>query len=376
MLSLVESEPGIKVSRQPKVAIVHDWLIGGGAERVVEALHEMYPKAPIYTSYATAEWQKKLNGKVVSGYLQKWPFSKLRKFIPFLRIQWFSSLNFDGYDLVISTSGAEAKGIKTGPNTIHVNYCHAPTHYYWSRYEQYLQRPGFGFFDPIARLGLKVLVGPLRRWDYKAAQRPDHIIANSTYIQQQVKKYYGRDSTVIFPPVDTTRFNSSLNEPRSGFVIAGRQTPYKRVDLAVSAFTKLNLPLIVIGKGPDHKKLRAAAGPTITFVTNALDKDVAQYFQRAEAFIFPGLDDFGITPVEAMAAGAAVIAYKAGGAIDYVIPGKTGLFFDQQTSKSLETAIKKFKPEDFSTKTISKEANNYSVDTFKSRVSMYLATLS
>jgi len=376
VLSLVESEPGIKVSRQPKVAIVHDWLIGGGAERVVEALHEMYPKAPIYTSYATAEWQKKLNGKVVSGYLQKWPFSKLRKFIPFLRIQWFSSLNFDGYDLVISTSGAEAKGIKTGPNTIHVNYCHAPTHYYWSRYEQYLQRPGFGFFDPIARLGLKVLVGPLRRWDYKAAQRPDHIIANSTYIQQQVKKYYGRDSTVIFPPVDTTRFNSSLNEPRSGFVIAGRQTPYKRVDLAVSAFTKLNLPLIVIGKGPDHKKLRAAAGPTITFVTNALDKDVAQYFQRAEAFIFPGLDDFGITPVEAMAAGAAVIAYKAGGAIDYVIPGKTGLFFDQQTSKSLETAIKKFKPEDFSTKTISKEANNYSVDTFKSRVSMYLATLS
>src|SRR3990167_1075767 len=217
-----------------KVAIVSDWLIGGGAERVVLELHRMYPNAPIYTSYATDEWKDKLVGKVITGYLQSWPFSKLRKFIPPLRGFWFSNLNLSEYDLVISSSGAEAKFIKTKPDTKHIAYIHAPTHYYWDRYEQYLRHPGFGMFDWLARFGLKVLVGPMRRWDFQAAQRPDYLIANSNSTRQQIKKYYKRDSVVIHPPVDIEKFkilNKSSNL-RSGFMTAGRQTPYKRIGLA------------------------------------------------------------------------------------------------------------------------------------------------
>ncbi len=326
-----------------KVAIVHDWLIGGGAERVVEALHQMYPDAPIYTSYCSDEWRQRLDNKVVTGPLQRWPFSRLRKYIPFLRIWWFTSLKFDEFDLVISSSGAEAKGIKTGPNTLHVNYCHAPTHYYWSRYDEYLKNPGFGIFDPLARLGLRMLVGPLRRWDYKAAQRPDRIIANSSYTQAQIKKYYNRDSEVVFPPVDVEKFKSHNNRTRSGFVIAGRQTPYKRFDLAVTACTKLQLPLLVIGNGPEHKTLRQLAGPTVSFLPNASDEEVVKAFQHAEGFIFPGVDDFGIVAVEAIAAGCPVIAYKDGGALDYVVPEKTGIFFEKQTVNSLVEALSRFK---------------------------------
>ena len=169
-----------------KVAIVHDWLVGGGAELVVEQLHKMFPDAPIYTSYSSDDWRKKLDDKVVTGYLQRWPFSKLRKFLPILRQRWFEKLDFSNFDLVISSSGAEAKGIQTNKKTMHVNYCHSPTHYYWSRYDEYIINPGFGVFDPIARTGLKILLGRVRKWDKKAAQRPDHMIANSTYTQKQI----------------------------------------------------------------------------------------------------------------------------------------------------------------------------------------------
>src|SRR5581483_12420726 len=172
-----------------KVVIVCDWIVGGGAERVVEQLHKMYPEAPVYTSYSSDEWRQKLDGKVITSYMQNWPLSKLRKFLPPLRALWFSRLNFDGYDLVISSSGAEAKAVKTkrkvesgkwqGP--LHICYCHAPTHYYWSRYDDYLRNPGFGRLDFLARIGLKLLVGPMRRWDYKAAQRPDFVLANSNF---------------------------------------------------------------------------------------------------------------------------------------------------------------------------------------------------
>lgn len=361
-------------SRQPlKVAIVHDWLVGGGAELVVEQLHQMYPNAPIYTSYATREWRQRLDGKVRTGWLQ--PLGKVRKFIPMLRILWFTHLKFDEYDLVISSSGAEAKGIKVPASTVHINYCHAPTHYYWSRFDQYMRQPGFGpAFDWLARIGLRLLVAPLRRWDYKAAQRPDHIIANSTYIQSEIKSYYGRDSTVIFPPVYMERFQKpqNLKRKRNGFLISGRQTPYKRFDLAVQAATRLSLPLTVIGDGPDHKRLHKLAGPTVTFLGYVRDEVIEEEFASVQALIFPGLDDFGITPVEAMASGTPVIAYKAGGALDYVLPGKSGEFFDKPTVKSLAQALAAFKPERYSNPAIAVFAHRFAREQFQRKMTQYI----
>jgi glycosyltransferase involved in cell wall biosynthesis len=360
-------------SRGLRVAIVHDWLIGGGAELVVEQLHKIYPEAPIYTSYATDEWRQRLDGKVVTGWLQY--LGRIRKYVPFLRIWWFQKLNLSSFDLVISSSGAEAKGIKTGENTLHVNYCHAPTHYYWSRYDEYMKHPGFGRFDRLARFGLKLLVGHLRKWDYKAAQRPDYIIANSTHIQAEIKKYYGRDSRVIHPPVYFERFQDITPRTRHGFVISGRQTPYKRFDLAVQACTKLKLPLKVIGVGPDHARLKKLAGSNVEFLGRVPDNVVELEFANAEALLFPGIDDFGITPVEALAAGTPVIAYKAGGALDYVTPSKTGEFFEPQTVEALMETLKKFKTSHYSESDLKSTARNFSSEKFVKTIRAYLNTV-
>lgn len=355
-----------------KVAIVHDWLYGGGAERVVFELHKMFPDAPIYTSYCSEDWRAKLDDKVVTGWLQH--LGKIRKFVPFLRIWWFTRLKFTDYDLVISSSGAEAKGIKVPKGTLHINYCHAPTHYYWSRYDEYLAYPGFGRFDPLARIGLKLLVGPLRRWDYKAAQRPDFIITNSSHIQAEVKKYYGRDSVVIHPPVILERFEQAQKsgKPRHGFLAGGRLTPYKRNDLVVQACTKLNLPLTIYGDGPDRKRLESMAGPNVTFTGFISDEAVAELFASSEAFIFPLVDDFGIVSVESLAAGTPVIAYKAGGALDYVVPGKTGEFFDEQTTASLIAALRKFDAKKYKPDTIVATAEQFSVEKFHERMRAFI----
>lgn len=359
-----------------KVAIVHDWLVGGGAELVVEQLHKLYPDAPIYTSYCTDEWRERLDNKVVTGWLQ--PLGKIRKFIPFLRIIWFTNLKLNDYDLVISSSGAEAKGIKTSKDTLHVNYCHAPTHYYWSRYDEYMKQPGFGKLDWLARIGLKTLAAPLRKWDYKAAQRPDYIIANSSHIQTEIKKYYGRDSVVIHPPVYFERFQKpeQQTKDRQGFLIAGRQTPYKRFDIAIQSCSELDLPLTVIGDGPDNARLRSLAGPRVQFLGRVSAEEIEQAFASAEAFLFPGLDDFGITPVEAMSAGTPVIAYKAGGALDYVIPGKTGEFFEEQTVESLQTALQKFNPKDYDHNFIRVQALKFSKETFHKKFTEYIRSIS
>lgn len=356
-----------------KIAIVHDWLVGGGAEKVVYELHKMFPDAPIYTSYCTPEWREKLDNKVITGFLQKWPFPALRKFVPFLRIWWFTRLDLRKYELVISSSGAEAKGVHVMPTALHIAYIHAPTHYYWSRYAEYLAKPGFGKFDGLARFGLKVLVAPLRNWDYAAAQRPDYLIANSTHTQTAIQTYYGRESDVIFPPVDTEKFGNIKAGKRTGFVITSRQTPYKRVDLAVAACTELELPLTVIGKGPEFEKLKTIAGPTITF-TGFIEDDteVSLLIAGAEAFIFPGVDDFGIAPVEAMAAGTPVIAYKAGGALDFVVPGKTGEFFTEQTVEALVETLKKFDSSSYDARDIKSFASQFSAETFQQKLTNYI----
>ena len=356
-----------------KVAIVHDWLYGGGAERVVYELHKMFPDAPIYTSYCSDDWREKLDGKVVTGFLQNWPFSKLRKFLPVLRIWWFSRLNFEGYDLVISSSGnGEAKGITVPEGTKHVCYCHTPTHFYWRHYDQYVAQPGFGVFDPLARLGLKLLVGPLRLWDLKAAQRPDYMIANSTQIQADIKEFYGRDSVVIFPPVDIERFASAKASKRQGFVTMGRQVPYKRYDVVVETCAKLGVPLKVVGRGPDHDRLKRLAGPTVEFLTDVTDEQMPAQLAGANAFLYAAHEDFGIAPPEALAAGTPVIAYKAGGALDYVKPGKTGQFFDAQDINALAAVIRTFDPKKYDHLEIATFAKRFSSDKFVHNMEDYL----
>ena len=399
------------VNTQLRVAIVCDWLSGtGGAERVVLELHRMFPDAPIYTS------QYDKNPKIWFGdkwfgdadvrttWLQKLP-KNLKKFLPVLRAWTFSRLDLDDYDLVISSTGAEAKFVKTNRKKwqmangklfgkwklrneksdvhrpVHINYCHAPTHYYWSRYEQYLKNPGFGRLDPIARLALKLLAGPMRRWDLKAAQRPDYFIANSKYTKDQIKKYYGRDSVVIHPPVEIERFQQAKSyklkakSSRHGFVVAGRQVPYKKIDLVVKAATKLNVPLVVVGRGPEHAKLGRMAGRGVTFLTNVSDNEMPARFAQAEAFIFPGIDDFGIVAVEAMAAGTPVIAYSGGGALDYVNK-TTGLLFKEQTVDSLAKAMQEFSKLSFDHAKIATAAEEFSASKFHTNLQQFLKSLS
>jgi glycosyltransferase involved in cell wall biosynthesis len=358
-----------------KVAIVCDWLLGiGGAERVVLELHKIYPEAPIYTSQYDAskiDWFE--DADVRTTWLQHFP-KGLKKFLPLLRAWTFSRLDLSEYDLVLSSSGAEAKGVKTGPNTTHICYCHSPTHYYWIRYDEYLDRPGFPLgFNWLARLGLRILIGPLKRLDRRAAKRPDYLIANSTHTQAMIKRYYRRDSTVIYPPVETDRFKiHGKPVSRHGFIVAGRQTPYKRIDLAIAACNELKIPLIVVGNGPEHRKLEKLAGRSVTFLSNVGDIEMAGHFQSALGFIMPNMDDFGIVAVEAMAAGTPLIAFQKGGALDYVIPGKTGVFFEKQTVKSLASALDSVLGRSYDYDAIAEYASEFSVPTFHKHMREYI----
>lgn len=360
-----------------KVAIVHDWLVGGGAEKVVHELHNLYPEAPIYTSYCSKEWRDKLDGKVITGFLQKWPFGALRKYVGVLRIVWFRRLDFSGYDLVISSSGnGEAKQIKVPQGTTHVCYCHTPTHYYWRHYDQYLANPGFGVFNPLARLGLRLLTKPLRKLDYQAAQNVDFFIANSSHIQRDIKTYYNKESTVIHPPVDTKLFSSTPTQKHRGYITVGRQTPYKHTELIVQACTDLKLPLLVVGNGPDHNKLVKIAGPTVSFIKWIEDpKDLAEQISKSQAFIFAAEEDFGIAPVEALATGTPVVAFGAGGALDYVIQNKTGVLFSEQTVDSLKMALQSFDASKFELKDLKTQARTFGVDPFHRKFTEFVSKI-
>jgi glycosyltransferase involved in cell wall biosynthesis len=370
------------MAKDLKVAIVCDWLAGtGGAERVVKELHNLYPDAPIYTSQydrSSKVWYDNDwfgDADIRTGWLQRLPKS-LKKFLPVLRALYFNRLDLSDYDLVLSSSGAEAKGVRTRDDAVHICYLHAPTHYYWSRYDEYIANPGFPRgLNWLAKLGLRLLVSPLRRWDKYAAKQPDVIMANSTHTQNLIKKYYKRDSIVVFPPVETGRFKiTGKPETRHGFVVAGRQTPYKRIDLAVAAATELKVPLVVIGNGPDHRKLEKMAGRNVTFLTSTSDEAMAQHFQTALGFLFPtNVEDFGVTAVEAMAAGTPVIAYKKGGPLDYITP-KTGLFFERQTVKSLVSAMESFNPNRYNADEITAFAEQFSVKEFNKKIKTVVDT--
>ena len=368
-----------------KVAIVCDWLTNlGGGERVVLALHELFPDAPIYTSAYNPKgfgMDKFANADIRTTFIQHLPLAKTKhQLFSVLRAFAFPRLDFSQYDVVISASGAEAKGIRTerkldGTKPLHINYCHSPTHYYWVRPDEYLNADTMGVMGKVLRLGLRLLLKPMRRWDYRAAQRPDIMIANSNLTKRRIKQFYDRETKVIFPPVDIERFTPPKNPPRRrGFVSLGRQVHYMRRDLAVKACSELGLLLRVIGRGPENEYLRSIAGPTIEFYEDLTDKEVAEALWHAEGLISCGIEDFGITAVEALAAGCPVIALKGGGAEDIVKPGKHGEFFEEQTTKSLIKTLRQFDSSQYNPADLQKRAKRFSADNFKRQFADLLET--
>jgi glycosyltransferase involved in cell wall biosynthesis len=363
----------------PKIAIVADWLTDfGGAERVVLTLHEAFPDAPIYTSVYQPEPALKEALKDVdirTTFVQKFP-SKLRrlhKWFPVIRTLGFRRLDLSEFDIIITSSSAESKQIhKSRPDQVHICYCHTPIRYYWSHYEEYKKSPGFGKWNWLVRLLIPVFLPGQRRADYKAAQNVDLFIANSTAVQERIKTYYDKPATVIFPPVETKRFSPART--RDGYYVAiGRQMPYKRIDLAVAAATRLNLPLKVFGNGSQHARLIEMAGPTVSFYTDrfgdASDANVARALNNAKGLIFPSTDeDFGITMVEGLAAGAPVIAYGKGGALDIVEDGISGIHYHEQSVEAVIEAIKKAESKTFLPGTLQRKAKRFDTGLFITKI--------
>lgn len=360
----------------PKIAIVHDWLTNmGGAERTVLALHEAFPDAPIYTSTYIPEKMPEFAGiDIRTTRLQNLPgfLKKLHKFFPMYRVQAFRDLDLSEFDIIISSSSAEAKQVrKTRPDQIHICYCHTPIRYYWSHYNDYKANPQFGKLNWLVRLAMPFFVPPLRKADYEAAQNVDVFIANSTEVQRRIKKYYDKPSTVIHPPVDVNRFTPART--RGDYYVAlGRQVPYKRIDLAVAAATELAVPLKVFGNGSEHKRLVAMAGPNVQFYTDrftdASDLEVAKALNSAKGYIFPAEEDFGIVQVEALAAGAPVIALNRGGTRDIVDEGVSGVMFNDQHVDSLANAIRYAEKLTFLPGTLRRKAKRFDKSLFITKI--------
>jgi glycosyltransferase involved in cell wall biosynthesis len=360
----------------PKVAIVADWLTNmGGAELVVLAMHEAFPDAPIYTStFAPDKMPLFKNLEVRTTSLQNLPapLRNLHKFFPMLRVKAFRNLDLSEFDIILSSSSAESKQVqKTRQNQIHICYCHTPIRYYWSHYNEYRKDPGFGKLNWLVRMAMPLIVPKLKKADYEAAQKVDVFIANSSEVQRRIKKYYGKNSTVVHPPVDVDRFDPARK--RSDFYVAlGRQVPYKRIDLAVAAAVELGIKLKVYGNGSEHRHLVEMAGPNVQFFTDrfgdASDSAVTKALNNAKGYIFPAEEDFGIVQVEALAAGAPVIAYGVGGALDIVQDGESGVLFNFQTVESLTGAIKRAEKINFLPATLHRKAKRFDKSLFITKI--------
>ncbi len=329
------------VNSSPKVGLVHDWLNQmGGAEKVLLELAAMYPEAPLHTSILAPELVDPGFGQldVRTNFMQRLPgvVQRHRWYLPVYPLA-FGATSLDDYDVVISNASAFCKSVRTPARTLHVCYCLTPTRFVWSP-AGYLAREDVG---AALRIGMRPLLALLRWWDRRSARRVDRFVAISNAVAERIRDYYGRESAVIYPPVATGVFKP-VPEPEDYFLVVSRLAPYKRIDLAVRACTELGLPLKVIGSGRDRAALERLAGPTVEFLGRQDDEVVRRHFARCRAFIFPGEEDFGITPVEAQAAGRPVVAFAAGGALDTVLPGETGEFFHEPTVDLLARVLQSF----------------------------------
>ncbi len=360
-----------------KVALVHDWLVTmGGAERVLAAIAELFPEAPIYTLVLD---RKNLplvlaDREIYTSLIQKFPLAakKYQAYLPFMPMA-VEQFDLTGYDLVISSNHACAKGVITRPDTLHICYCHTPMRYAWEFYHEYLTRERVG---GLKRALIRPLMNYLRIWDVTSANRVDYFIANSTAVAERIHKHYRREAVVIHPPVETTYYQpdepDALGEQGDYYLVVSRLVGYKRIDLAVEAFNRLGYPLVIIGDGSQRSYLEKIAGPNIQFLGRQLDEAVRHHLQHAKAFVFPGEEDFGITPVEAQAAGCPVIAYGKGGALDTVVDGNTGVLFAPQSVEALMQAVKRREETAFEPSVLINNARKFDREAFKEKLKKYV----
>jgi glycosyltransferase involved in cell wall biosynthesis len=359
---------------QMKIALVHDYLNQyGGAERVLEVFHDMYPAAPVYTSiYAPSHMPRHFrNWEIRTSFMRKLPFhDKLYQAYMPLYPTAFEKFNLSEFDLVLSSSSAFAKGIITEPEALHVCYCHSPMRFAWN-YHDYMAGESV---PRRAHIVLSLILNYVRLWDEISSSRVDAFIANSRVVARRIRKRYRRNATIINPPVDTTQYTPEPHGSHGDyFLIVSRLIPYKRIDLVVEAFNDLRLPLKVVGRGRQEAELRARANSNIEFLGAVPETQLKKLYANCKAFIFPGHEDFGIAPLEAQASGRPVIAYGAGGALESVKHGVTGEFFMEQSVEAITDVICRFDERAYDPVAIRRHAENFDTEVFKRRITQFVA---
>lgn len=361
------------ILKYKKTAIVTEELTQlGGAERVLDAVLEIFPKAPIYTLvYDKDKTNYHYDGfDVRTSFIQKMPWGiKKYKWYLALMSKAVESLDLKEYDVIFSITSALVKGVKTTNKQLHICYCNTPTRYLWTD-PDYVKTAPIPFF---VRPFVPLIIKNLKKWDLKASSRPNYFIANSKNVRSRIKKYYQRNSKVIYPNVETEKFNNLKYPKKNYYLLVSRIEPYKKVDLVIEAFKKLtDKYLLIIGAGSKAKELNLKAPINIKFLGRLSDQELAKTYAQAHAFIFPQEEDFGITPIESMASGTPVIAYKKGGALETVIEGKTGEFFYPQTASALSEVIKNFRPKKYNRQNLLKQAAKFNTRVFKRQIIEYI----
>lgn len=357
--------------KDTKIAIVCDWLTNfAGAERVILKLHKMFPHAPIYTSTFNAQKMSAFSDAIIqTSFLQGFPKAKVKHqwYLPLYPLA-FEQFDLSNYDIVISSCHSCSKGIITKPETMHISYCHSPMRYAWDNSHEYLRTYKIPW---PARHFLPKVIHKIRMWDRLAADRVDHFVTNSKYVKKRIKKYYKRNSEVIHPMVNIKDYYISKT-PKEYYLAVGRFTPYKKFDLIIDAFNELPYKLKIIGTGVAEKELKKKAKKNIEFLGFVSEERLRDLYANAKALIFPQVEDFGITPLESMASGRPVVAFRRGGALETVKEGETGIFFDEQNVLELKAAIQKCEKSKWNSTKIRNHAKKFDDSVFEKKFLHYL----